>query len=87
VYPRECRDPRLIIARVDTFLQGGRMFLTGWLRAADAARWPLDEGRHLTRHAVLPEGLRDPATMPLPAVRDGSAIVRNDGVRTREDSR
>jgi hypothetical protein len=65
VYPREVADPKLIVARTDTFLAGGRIWLTGWMRAADAARFPLDPGAHLTRHAVRGPGpLHPPATLP-----------------------
>lgn len=65
VYPREVADDGLIVVRVDTFLSGGSMWLTGWLRAPEAAQWPLDPGRYLTRHAVPGPGpLHPPETMP-----------------------
>ncbi len=65
VYPREVTGPPLVIARADTFLAGGRIWLTGWMWAADAGRYPLDPGVHLRRHAVPgPDPLRRPETMP-----------------------
>jgi hypothetical protein len=65
VYPREVATPRLVIARVDTFLAGGSIWLTGWMLASEAAQWPLDPGQHLTRHAVPGPGpLSPPETLP-----------------------
>jgi hypothetical protein len=65
VYPRETRDPNLIIARVDSFLTGARLYLTGWMWACDAVAYPRDPGRHLDRHAVPGfEPLLAPETMP-----------------------
>jgi hypothetical protein len=66
VYPREVTEPGLVIARVDTFLAGGSIWLTGWLWAHEAARYPLDPGVHLTRHAVPGPGPLHPAeTLPM----------------------
>jgi hypothetical protein len=65
VYPRETADAELIIARVDSFLSTRRICLTGWMWARDASRYPLDPGKHLTRHAVPGFGpLRPAATLP-----------------------
>lgn len=77
VYPREVADAGLIIARVDTFVAGGRMQLTGWIWASEAASWPLDRGRHLTRHAVPgPDPLRPAETLPREAGLPESVSVR-----------
>ena len=66
MYPREIAKPGLIIVRVDSFMEGQGVYLTGWLYASEAGVWPIDPGRHLTRHAVLPEALHGPDTLPLP---------------------